>query len=699
MEIPHLILSHETTTTTRTLTRRPHPTHELPRSATNPTTIDIGNRNPEGNNPSTNTPPHSAIAKHTYRPKPKQVQPNVPGDSHHVSLPSSDIGLTSVQPSVIRTGFLPIISSPAVITPTILPAAHTLGAGYSTFPVLGSLTSQSATSTASVNKDSSRTLGFSQPDHATTKGPSHTQIVVAVLVVVGLILMFLTVFVYWRWHNRPRRRTCPTPSLPIFQDPFADQDLKVDEESLFGGKDSGSSIARPPSNGIYPWVQYTPRPSSTLAAGASKSPVPNLPSDEPLPMSETKLVSERSVAPVHVQLPVNASNKAPPVQQMQSALTRAAHRVSAMSMSIYPTSPQSNAGIGLAIGGASPLTGDGTPILTRKSSTERVSAKARQSFRHSLAATEYLDIYGEALASPTQPPRAAAAPIKSALRKSPLAPPPGRARIQLQAGYTPATANAALRASSTVAGITTLPRTAGNRTSFLAPCEEVQYVLPPLSPGRKSEARRERDTRALTSALGLATPSPPAHESFMPSPVTTIHPDDSITLAGDRDRDRDRHIHAHTHAYAHPMPERKPPGRAPHTRTQSEAPMSPGMEASARLGNLMLAEFTNSMVSLPSSRAVVAPSASVLANPHSRAAGRPAVPRKNVNAYAGVQRMDDRPPRVPSPPHIPSLAQMAMAHTNPQGYEDYRSPTYSIYGLYEAERKSRVQGALEDGSI
>ena len=695
MEIPHLILSHETTTITRTLTRRPHPTHQHLTSTTN--LNSIGNQNPAENSPSNN----STIAKHKYRPTPKQPQPNISADSRRLSLPSSNIGLASLQPSVLRTGFLPIFSSPPVITPTILPAAHTLGAGFSTFTVLGSLTSQSATSTAAVTKDNSHTLGFGRPDHTSTKGPSHTQIVVAVLVVVGLVLMFLGVFVYWRWHNRPRRRTCPTPSLPIFQDPFADQDIKVDEESLFGGKDSGSSIARPPSNGIYPWVQYTPRPSSTLAAGASKSSVPVLPSDEPLPvpMSGTKLVSERSVAPVHVQLPVNASNKAPPVQQMQNALTRAAHRVSAMSMSIYPTSPQSNAGIGLAIGGASPLTGDGTPILTRKSSTERVSAKARHSFRHSLAATEYLDIYGEALASPMQPPRAAAAPIKSALRKSPLAPPPGRARIQLQAGYTPAAANAALRASSTVAGIATLPRTAGNRTSFLAPCEEVQYVLPPLSPGRKSEARRERDTRALTSALGLATPSPPSHESFMPSPVTTIHPDDSITLAGDRERERDRHAHAHP--YPHPIPERKPPGRAPHTRTQSEAPMSPGMEASARLGNLMLAEFTNSMVSLPSSRAVVAPSTSVPANSYLKAAaaGRPTVPRKTVNANAGVQRMDDRPPRVPSPPPIPSLAQMAMAHTNPQGYEDYRSPTYSIYGLYEAERKNRVQGALEDGSI
>jgi len=47
-----------------------------------------------------------------------------------------------------------------------------------------------------------------------------------------------------------------------------------------------------------------------------------------------------------------------------------------------------------------------------------------------------------------------------------------------------------------------------------------------------------------------------------------------------------------------------------------------------------------------------------------------------------LRRTDDRPPRVPSPPVLPSLAQMAMAHTNGQDYGEYRSPTYSLYGLY-----------------
>ncbi|KAI0709230.1 hypothetical protein C8Q76DRAFT_742589 [Earliella scabrosa] len=378
-------------------------------------------------------------------------------------------------------------------------------------------------------------------------------------------------------------------------------------------------------------------------------------------MSE-KMVT--AMAPVHVALPVNEAPTNPPLPQVQNALARAANRVSTLSMSIYPTSPQStttHTGIGLAIGGTSPLTADGTSLLQRKPSKERMS-KTRKSLRHSLAATEYLDIYGGAqVSSPGLPsdPTTPAVPVKSAMRKSSStyahANAQGRARVKT--GYTPGATN--LRASSTVAGITTIRR-AGDRTSMVGQSEEdMQYVLPPLSPALKSDARRERDTRALASALGLASPAPDSGHHFThASPVPTIMPDDSITLAGDRVR-------------------RKNGG---HSRAHSEA-MSPGTEASARLGNLMLTEFT-SMASLPSTRTVAGVQAS-----GSKAR---VVPRKHVNG--GTARTDDRPPRVPSPPPLPSLAQMAMAHTNPGEYEDYRSPTYSIYGLYEAERKSRMQG-------
>jgi hypothetical protein len=48
----------------------------------------------------------------------------------------------------------------------------------------------------------------------------------------------------------------------------------------------------------------------------------------------------------------------------------------------------------------------------------------------------------------------------------------------------------------------------------------------------------------------------------------------------------------------------------------------------------------------------------------------------------------EKAPQIPSPPPMPSLAQMALEHANPEAYADYKSPTYSIYGFYEHERKS-----------
>jgi hypothetical protein len=99
-------------------------------------------------------------------------------------------------------------------------------------------------------------------------------------------------------------------------------------------------------------------------------------------------------------------------------------------------------------------------------------------------------------------------------------------------------------------------------------------------------------------------------------------------------------------------------------------PASPTVDATAALGNLMLMDFGGageSMVNLASA------SSAALA------------------AKKTVSRSDDKPPRVPSPPPLPSLAQMGLEHTDPEAYANYRSPTYSIYGLYEGgDGKSRA---------
>jgi hypothetical protein len=108
---------------------------------------------------------------------------------------------------------------------------------------------------------------------------------------------------------------------------------------------------------------------------------------------------------------------------------------------------------------------------------------------------------------------------------------------------------------------------------------------------------------------------------------------------------------------------------------------------SAALGSLMMVDFaasksTASLVNIrPSEAARETREAQSQGGQNSGGSGQPKTSLK--------KRVEDRPPRVPSPPPLPSLAQMALAHANPEAYANYHSPTYSIYGLYDGDRKSR----------
>ncbi|KAI0928407.1 hypothetical protein AcW1_005660 [Taiwanofungus camphoratus] len=564
-------------------------------------------------------------------------------DVNAVPNPDPDTGLSVVntpsKPSDVRTGVLPVIPSR---TGTLVASSPT--SGFSSLPPFSPFPTATILSSATVITSSAISVSTaaleSNERHAQTLAPRHLPTVVVALLAVGAAFLLAIAFVITRICNRPRRRTCPTPSLPILQDTFPHQSLSADEESLFGGKERASG--RPGSNTLWTWTQYSQpsvgKPEATFCGNPMKTGDNNAQTNFELP----RQVDEKSTLSYNggglVSSAGPAAQSLPHIQQTSSVLARAANRVSTMSMSIYPGSPQStqgSQGIGIAVGGSSPLTADGMPVLQRgisKPITRRLS-KSRRSVRHSVLDKGQLadnashshgdyssDVYG-GVASPMAP-----APV---LKKSNTI--QGRARVK--APYAP---GALLRASSTISAF------GGSRSN---PFEDTQYILPPLSPALKSDALRERDTKALTSALGLASPPPL-------SPQPTIYPDDSVTLAGDRRRTR---------------PTSK-------VRPHSVA-LSPGMEASARLGNLMLAEFS-SMASLPSTRTVVG-------------VGESTGVAKTKSAR---KRADDKPPRVPSPPPIPSLAQMALAHTNPEEYADYRSPTYSIYGLYEADRKSRAPG-------
>jgi hypothetical protein len=516
-------------------------------------------------------------------------------DVNAVPNPIPDTGASrTLYPSgIIYTGVLP------VIVPTST-QSHLSTSGFSPLPPLSAFATSLATTTAiasSVTKftptSTASVPGSQQQAHPTA--PKHLSAVIIVLLAVGSAFLLLGCYVLYRMFRRPRKHHYPTPSLPILQEEYVEErKFDPEEESLFGGKERLS--ARPGSDGVLlNWIQY---PHVSLA-----KPPPSFNVDVPYTGNPQKRKSsEFGQKP---EYPFSGPN------------AKLGNRISMMSASVYPGSPVSG-NIGLAVTG-SPLTADGMPVLQRsnsKSITRRMSTSARGA-RQSMIVTNKphvpstygtSDLYGGP-PSPLPPTPATLKVAVSSVKN------PGRARVK--APYAPASL---LKAS----GTTSAQQDQGN------PFEESQYVLPSLSPVVKSEDRRERDTKALTSALGLASP--------IPTSPQTIYPDDSVTLAGDRR----------------------------YSRSQF---MSPALDDSSRLGKLMLGDF-HSTASVPDA-------AGAQAGSSSRAR---TVTRK---------RVEEKPPRVPSPPPLPSLAQMALAHSNPQDFEDYRSPTYSIYGLYEADRKSR----------
>jgi hypothetical protein len=158
----------------------------------------------------------------------------------------------------------------------------------------------------------------------------------------------------------------------------------------------------------------------------------------------------------------------------------------------------------------------------------------------------------------------------------------------------------------------------------------------------KLDSRRDKDRRSLTGALGFAS-------SVNEAPLSpfTVYPDDSLSVVE----------HKSTHGATNPI------------QLPSPVTSDPG----ATLGTLLLSDESHS-------RDKTSPLGDTLTTPGLRFESG-----KNPSHESRIQ---DKPPRVPSPPPLPSLAQMAMEHHSREGFESYRSPTYSIYGLYGGERKS-----------
>ncbi|KAG2054686.1 hypothetical protein BDR06DRAFT_954960 [Suillus hirtellus] len=482
--------------------------------------------------------------------------------------------------------------------------------------------------------------------------PSHQiskPVIIALSVVGGVVL--LGVFILIRLLRRPRRRKCPTPSLPILQDgAFPDHFGSEGSGSpVFGGKERFSpSLGNARGNtGLWTWTQYhsgIPKPAPTVTVSKSSSGEPVKGSS-----SQENLLSEKSTSQNQYSFTGQGNfgqRTQPPLQPIQNAITRAVSRLSTVSMSLYPNSPANTTyygamNVGVAIESATPLTGDGQTMARAKDSV--AAGRARNSMVAPPDAKDASTLrrsqsyaYGGMDTTPTSPGSGRSAQNG------------GRTRIK-SSYYTPGS----------------YPRTSVAPSTWSKDRGQQDGLHSDRTHGlQRSESHRGRETQALTCALGLASPVPP-------SPHPTLYPDDSMSVIGE----------AKKVTVTGTRSQKKPVPKAIPNYDKSSSPDS------AALGSLMMVDFaasksTASLVNIrPSEAAREMQETQTQGGQNSGGFGQPKTSLK--------KRVEDRPPRVPSPPPLPSLAQMALAHANPEAYADYHSPTYSIYGLYDGDRKSR----------
>lgn len=464
--------------------------------------------------------------------------------------------------------------------------------------------------------------------------PHPVSLAIIVLLAVGAGLLLLGICIIIKMCTHPTRRPRPTPSLPVLKDLDPDDQFYESKDSpIFGGKERLSPLHG--ANGpMWTWVQY-PQPRSKNS---------QLSNQDRNVSQETTVNDPDSCSSCQTQPTTQNTSTQNLTRQLfhpPNILTNASNRLSVTSMSLY--SPQAN--IGLAIGGArgSGFIAEGYDTMKRsKSLNKRKSQNGLEDKKNRDSTNSSIRLaYDAEVLSPV--------PTEYVqVRETPIITSERRARVK-----------SSYFAAGTYPRVSTLPSgsysiatatkvNVGHRNSFGK--DKI--------PLQKTNSKRERDSQALTHALGLMSPK----SEYMPSPPPTLYPDDSMSVAENK-RPKKRN-----------PSDRKPVETIPLPVIESGIPGS---------GTLKMMEFGLSQMSL-----------SVLAlDGNENEKGRTRMPetgdglgsRRNV-PIALPLRTTDKAPRVPSPPPLPSLTQMGLAHNNPESYANYRSPTYSIYGFYENDR-------------
>jgi hypothetical protein len=479
-------------------------------------------------------------------------------------------------------------------------------------------------------------------------------VVMVAISVLGSALILLGLIIVIKAYSCPRHRMRPTPSLPICEDSFDDSQLKVESSPLFGGNERNS---RPGSNGLWTWTQY-PHPALETKSdhvapheNPATSESPNFNEKGSTQDSYGSNDKNKSSFTGHGSGP--AMTPANSFQQVSSVLTRVASRLSTTSISFQAQNP----------GNMPPLTADGHPVIERTSSSALKTMGRASEPKRGIKNVSRISPGSAYDGADVLSPQPASSPrVIAGVALAPLAATSGgRSRIK-STYYTPGA----------------YPRVSVAPQPSFIPLAKWNFpstkLTVPQQNLRRSEYRRARDTHALTLALGLDSPPLPA------SPQPTLYPDDSLSVVGEA-QSRGLFVNEKetNRSYERPVT-----NKSRDDQSHGLGMMSPAAETNTALGNLMLMDYAStskSLVSLPG-RDVPTKSSRSLAS---------LVPLRATGNLRRSFLTDDKPPRVPSPPPLPTLAQMGLAHANPESYTNYRSPTYSIYGLYENDRKSRVE--------
>jgi hypothetical protein len=536
--------------------------------------------------------------------------------------------LIQVQSSSVAEHTTPLPDSPHTVTGNA-PSSEFF---YPTSPVVSTPLYRLSSTASALSGTSS--LSFALPTSASAERPlgtfnkvpspqagSHQLPAVAIiLLATGGVLFVASILILTKLFLRPRRRSHPTPSLPILQDAFP-QSKMGDESPLFGGKERLSS--QPGNNAVpWTWTQY----QSDISKPA---PVASILKSDAMNQAQkrySRLVDEPQNV-FHPGEPTMHGALAKPSTTNQSSdghPKKALSRLSSLSgvvysASMYEPTGQENIGIAVSSGQGDLEFGGSAAREHRKRASARQSRQSIRSFDKRRST-----IYGspEGLAYTMSP---SMSPGDDGRDDSEGSSRQGRARVK-----TPYVAGSYLRGSGPKGPDRSLPEV----DPFGDPGNGA-YKLPATPSSSEGKETKQKGGVVL---VGSVVPDPSA------SPGFSLYPDDSLSVTEDRNWAVPKLLKGQK--YTQDSQGTGEDGEDSITIADGElsgAATSPGM-APRRLSAM------NS--------------------------------RAHEEQMEKLRRTDDRPPRVPSPPVLPSLAQMAMAHTNEQDYVEYRSPTYSLYGLY-----------------